>query len=100
MQGFRHLSGFIGKVYIGQGAVEAGSYVLLAIAFLSSMIVLYSLLQIFMNTFWGETIISVDDEVPLKKRLLLPCIILGIAMIGLGLVQNQSRHMLVTLRRL
>ena len=85
LAGIPPLSGFIGKLYIGQGTVEAGSYVLLTIAFLSSMIVLYSLLQIFMNTFWGETIISEDDEVPLKKRLLVPCIILGIAMLGLGI---------------
>lgn len=45
---------------------------------------LYSLLRIFMNTFWGETIISEDEEVPLKKRLLIPCVLLGIATIALG----------------
>ena len=38
-----------------------------------------------MNTFWGETIISEDEEVPLKKRLLLPCVLLGIGTIVLGL---------------
>lgn len=85
LAGIPPLSGFIGKLYVGQGAVEAGNYLLLAIAFLSSMFVLYSLLQIFMNAFWGETIISEDEEVPLKKRLLLPCVILGIATISLGL---------------
>ena len=85
LAGIPPLSGFIGKLYVGQGAVEAGDYLLLAIAFLSSMFVLYSLLQIFMNAFWGETIISEDEEVPLKKRLLLPCVILGIATISLGL---------------
>jgi multicomponent Na+:H+ antiporter subunit D len=85
LAGIPPLSGFIGKLYVGQGAVEAGSYTLLAIAFLSSMFVLYSLLQIFMNAFWGETIISEDEETPLKYRLLLPCIILGIATIALGI---------------
>ncbi len=33
LAGIPPFSGFIGKVYIGQGAVEAGSFVLLAIAF-------------------------------------------------------------------
>ena len=54
LAGIPPLSGFIGKVYIGQGAIEAGSFVLLAIAFLSSMFVLYSLLRIFMNTVLGR----------------------------------------------
>lgn len=84
LAGIPPLSGFIGKLYIGQGAVEASSFGLLAIGILSSMFVLYSLLRIFMNTFWGETIISEDEEVPLKKRLLLPCVLLGIGTIALG----------------
>ena len=85
LAGIPPLSGFIGKLYVGQGAVDAGAFGLLAIAFLSSMFVLYSLLRIFMNTFWGETIISEDEEVPLKKRLLLPCVLLGIGTLALGL---------------
>lgn len=84
LAGIPPLSGFLGKLYVGQGTVEAGSYVLLGLAFLSGMFVLYSLLRIFMNTFWGETIISEDEEVPLKKRLLIPCVLLGIATIALG----------------
>lgn len=84
LAGIPPLSGFIGKLYIGQGAVDTGSFVLLGLAFLSGMFVLYSLLKIFMNTFWGETIISEDEETPLKKRLLFPCVLLGIATIALG----------------
>lgn len=85
LAGIPPLSGFIGKLYVGQGAVDAGAFILLGIAFLSSMFVLYSLLRIFMNTFWGETIISEDDEVPLKKRLLLPLVLLGLLTVALGL---------------
>lgn len=85
LAGIPPLSGFLGKLYVGQGAVDAGAFVLLGLAFLSGMFVLYSLLRIFMNAFWGETIISEDDEVPLKKRLLFPCVLLGIATIALGL---------------
>ncbi len=85
LAGIPPLSGFLGKLYIGQGAVEAESFILLAIAIISSLFVLYSMLRIFMNTFWGETIISKEDEVPLTKRLLIPCVLLGMGTVALGL---------------
>lgn len=78
------LSGFIGKVLVGQGAIEAGAYILLALAFISSLLVLYSLLRIFLNCFWGETIISKEDKVPLKKGLLVPSVLLTALSIGIG----------------
>lgn len=84
LTGVPPFSGFIGKVLIGQGTIESGSYFLLTLGFLSSIFVLYSLLRIFMNSFWGETIISKEDEIPLKKGLLFPCILLGIATLALG----------------
>src|SRR5699024_7078985 len=48
LAGVPPLSGFIGKVLVGQGAVEAGSYILLALGFISSIFVLYSLLRVFL----------------------------------------------------
>ena len=84
LAGIPPLSGFIGKVYVGQGAIEAGAFVLLAIAFLSSIFVLYSLLRIFLNCFWGETIINEDDDVPLRKGMLIPMVLFGILTIALG----------------
>ena len=84
LAGIPPLSGFIGKVYVGQGAIEAGAFVLLAIAFLSSIFVLYSLLRIFLNCFWGETIINEDDDVPLKNGMLIPLVLFGILTIVLG----------------
>ena len=72
LAGIPPLSGFVGKILVGQSAIEAGSYVLLALAFFSSIVVLYSLLRIFLNAIFGETIISKEDEVPLKKGLLIP----------------------------
>ncbi|MBS4201383.1 Na+/H+ antiporter subunit D [Bacillus sp. FJAT-49732] len=85
LAGIPPLSGFIGKILVGQGAVEGGNYVLLALAMISSIFVLYSLLRIFKNCFWGETIISEEEQVPLKKTLLIPCVILTALSIGLGL---------------
>ncbi|MBP1971308.1 multicomponent Na+:H+ antiporter subunit D [Virgibacillus natechei] len=85
LAGIPPLSGFIGKLLVGQGTVEAGSYILLTLAFLSSIFVIYSLLRIFINAFWGETIISKEDEVPLTKGLIIPCVLFTVATIGLGL---------------
>ncbi len=84
LAGVPPLSGFIGKVLIGQAAVATGSYVLLALAFISSIFVLYSLLRIFLNSFWGETMISFEDEMPMKKGWMTSFIIMTVAMLVLG----------------
>lgn len=83
--GIPPLSGFVGKVLLGQGAVQAEAYLLLGLAFLSSLFVLYSLLRIFLNCFWGETTISEGEETPLRKGLIIPSFILAMLMFGLGL---------------
>jgi len=84
LTGIPPFSGFIGKILVGYGAVETGHFLLLALGFISSLFVLYSLLRIFMNSFWGETMISEDQEAPLKKGLIIPCLILALATIALG----------------
>lgn len=86
LAGIPPLSGFLGKILVGQGAVEAGAYALVALAFLSSIFVLYSLLKIFKGCFWGETIIGEDVEKPLRFKIMLPCLILtaGTFFLGLG----------------
>jgi multicomponent Na+:H+ antiporter subunit D len=85
LAGVPPLSGFIGKVLVGQGAVETGSFILLALAFISSIFVLYSLLRIFLNSFWGETIISFDEEVPMRKGWMTSFVLLTALMFVLGL---------------
>ncbi|MFJ7891050.1 Na+/H+ antiporter subunit D [Lysinibacillus xylanilyticus] len=85
LAGIPPLSGFLGKVLIGQGAIEGGNFVLLGLGFLSSLIVLYSLLRIFLSSFFGETIISLEDEKPLPKRMVLPLTLLAACTIGLGI---------------
>lgn len=84
LTGIPPFSGFLGKILIGQGTIESENYLLLALSFISSLFVLYSLLRIFMESFWGETMISEENEVPLKKGLLIPCILLFIMSIALG----------------
>ena len=85
LAGVPPFSGFIGKVLVSEGAIENGSYVLLTLALLSSIFVLYSLLRIFKNCFWGETIISKEEQVPLSKGMIVPSLILVALTIGIGL---------------
>src|SRR5690625_50957 len=85
LAGIPPMSGFVGKVLVGQGAAETGSFILLALAFLSSLAVVYSLLRVFLNAFWGETIISEEDELPLRKGRVVPLVVLTLGTIALGL---------------
>ncbi|MGA4519321.1 Na+/H+ antiporter subunit D [Solibacillus silvestris] len=82
--GIPPLSGFIGKVLIGQGAVEAEAYILLALAFGSSIIVLYSLLRIFLASFFGETSINEEDKIRMPRGAMVSFILLTICIVGLG----------------
>ncbi|NLF80425.1 MAG: Na+/H+ antiporter subunit D [Clostridia bacterium] len=84
-------SGFPGKVLIIRqalaGGAEHGGYFWLAgIALLSSLMVLYSLLRIFINGFWGETVLPRAMEKGSAKGLLYPCLILTLAgaLLGIG----------------
>ncbi|MBS7346031.1 MAG: Na+/H+ antiporter subunit D [Caryophanon sp.] len=86
--GIPPLSGFVGKVLIGQGAITGGHYVLLAIGFASSVVVLYSLLRIFLASFFGETIIVLEDEVPIRKGMMGSLLVLAACVIFLGLGAN------------
>ncbi len=85
LAGIPPLSGFIGKILISSAAIDSGSYVLLAFALLSSMFVLYSLLRIFKNCFWGETIVSKEEQLPLRRGVLVPCLVLVSLTIAIGL---------------
>lgn len=85
LAGVPPFSGFIGKVLVSEGAIQNGNLLLLTLALLSSLFVLYSLLRIFKNCFWGETIISKDEQLPLHQGILVPCLILVLLTAGIGL---------------
>lgn len=86
LTGIPPLSGFIGKVLIGEAAISSGFYVLLGVGFFSGLIVLYSLMRVFMNCFWGETLIDEEEQQPFKKAYIVPGAILVLLtfVIGIG----------------
>lgn len=85
MVGIPPLSGFLGKVFITEGTFEANYVWLGGIGLLASLFILYSMIKIFMNAFWGETILSAEQEKGVTKGLLLPIALLTVASLTLGI---------------
>ena len=76
MVGIPPLSGFLGKVFVTKGTFEADYYWLGLIGLLASLLILFSMIKLFMNAFWGETTLSEEEEKGSTKGLLLPIALL------------------------
>ncbi|KKI89044.1 monovalent cation/H+ antiporter subunit D [Bacillus sp. SA1-12] len=84
LSGIPPLSGFLGKIFISEGTFEAGYFWLGGIGLLTSLMVLYSIMKIFMSCFWGYTDLTEENEKGTTKGLLLPIGILTVLTIALG----------------
>lgn len=85
LSGIPPLSGFLGKVFITEGTFHAGFFWLGGIGLITSLMVLYSAMKIFMNCFWGYTDLTEDEEKGTTKGLMLPIGILTALTVALGL---------------
>lgn len=80
------LSGFVGKLLIIRGGLEASQYMLTGIALGSSLFVLYSMMKLFMGAFWGEPAAESPSEgKPRLTHLLAPCAALLVIVVLMGI---------------
>ncbi|WP_449621715.1 Na+/H+ antiporter subunit D [Robertmurraya sp. Marseille-Q9965] len=96
LSGIPPLSGFLGKLFISEGTFETGYFWLGAIGLFTSLMVLYSIMKVFMNAFWGYTVIKEEEEKGTTTGLLLPIGILTTLTIALG-IGTQAIHEYVDL---
>lgn len=79
------LSGFVGKLIILKSGIAEGYLAMSIIGILSSLMVLYSVIKIFVHSFWGETLLSEGENKTSGRSALLPGSILAGMLIAMGL---------------
>ncbi len=82
------LSGFFAKFILVKAGIESKDYIIVAVAVLTAMLTLYSMIKIWNEAFLKEsptTELAKSEEVKLRFGHFLPSIILGIASVLLGL---------------
>jgi multicomponent Na+:H+ antiporter subunit D len=86
LAGIPPLSGFVGKLLIVQGGFEGESFTGAFIVLMSSLLVLFSVMKIFINGFWGKDRTYYGEEkAPVKQLLIAPVILVVIsALYGIG----------------
>jgi multicomponent Na+:H+ antiporter subunit D len=85
LAGVPPLSGFVGKLLILQGGFAEGSYIGTGIVLFSSLLVLYSVMKIFINGFWGEPQTFNVKRASLRFLLVSPTVLVILACLyGLG----------------
>lgn len=85
LSGIPPLSGFVGKIFITEGTFQSGYFWLGGVGLLTSLMVLYSVMKIFMSVFWGYTNFTEETIKGTTKGLLPPIAVLTVLTIALGL---------------
>ncbi|NBJ68596.1 MULTISPECIES: Na+/H+ antiporter subunit D [Clostridia] len=86
LAGLPPFSGFIGKLLLLKGAFEQGEIAIVIIGLLTSLLILYSIVKIFINGFWGdkETMGNIEKK-PIKGLLTPVFALLALAvLLGVG----------------
>lgn len=80
VSGIPPFSGFLGKLLLVRSGFEAGHYLGAVIVILSSLIVLFSMMKIFIRGFWGEsTYKKKAKKVPVQHLMIAPVILVFLA---------------------
>ncbi|MDD4335073.1 MAG: Na+/H+ antiporter subunit D [Desulfotomaculaceae bacterium] len=85
LSGIPPFSGFTGKIFVTTGTFQSGYFWLGGIGLLTSLLVLYSVMKIFMSVFWGYTSFTTESEKGTTKGLLPSMTFLASLTIALGL---------------
>ncbi|PLT34018.1 Na+/H+ antiporter subunit D [Bacillus sp. V5-8f] len=85
LAGIPPFSGFAGKLLLLEGAVEGKAYIGFSVILISSLLMLYSVMKIFIHGFWGKARAYKDAEAIPVSRLAIPAAFLVIISIALGL---------------
>ncbi|HLR61093.1 MAG TPA: Na+/H+ antiporter subunit D [Lentibacillus sp.] len=84
LAGIPPFSGFIGKVLLLRGALAAEEIAIVIIALLSSLLILYSIMKIFIRGFWGEKDESFQPK-SIKGRTVPVVVLLALSVfLGIG----------------
>lgn len=84
LAGIPPLSGFVGKLLIVQGGIEAGNIWSSIFILASSLIVLLSVIRIFIYAFWGEQGEMVQINPASYRNMLTPTVILVAISVAFG----------------
>lgn len=86
LAGIPPFSGFIGKVLIIQGGFQTDHYWESGVVLLSSLFVLFSIMKIFINGFWGEPKNDKNEnQIPVRTLLIAPVLLVTISVLyGVG----------------
>ncbi|MED3787753.1 Na+/H+ antiporter subunit D [Peribacillus frigoritolerans] len=95
LAGIPPFSGFAGKLLILQGAAEKGAYLGMAVVLISSLMVLYSVMKIFMNGFWGTPKADYALTNGKVNKMLVPAVLLVIISVLFG-VGTESVYPYIT----
>lgn len=80
LSGIPPLSGFVGKLLIIKGGFESEHYWGAGIVLMSSLLVLFSIMKIFINGFWGTPQDYEEaDQIPVKRMMIAPVILVAFA---------------------
>lgn len=85
LAGVPPLSGFIGKVLLIQGGLEAASYWIVGLSVFVSLLILYSIMRIFIQGIWGEPRLTAEEEQGKSRGLMAPAAFLVVMSFALGL---------------
>lgn len=86
LAGVPPFSGFIGKILLLRGSLEQEEILLTVAALITSLLILYSMIRIFVRGFWGDTVEGLPEGQNKKVRhLTIPAAVLLAISIFIGI---------------